>query len=278
MISLIFLIILGLILFSNNTIGITRYVIKSAKIPTEFNNCKIIQLSDLHSKEFGNDNWRLIQKIDNEKPDIIVMTGDMINTSDDNYHAFMKLSQNLAQRYKVYFIVGNHEQILSDPHIVISLKNYGVTVLDNEKVRIEKGNSFINLYGMWFKLKYYKNKNAPDSKDIYYDLDTMQKALDASNPTEFNVLLTHNPMYFPTYAQWGADLTLSGHVHGGIINIPFKGGLLSPEREFFPEYYGGSYQIQNKGMIVNRGLGNGNVGIRVKNQPEICLISLSNQN
>jgi predicted MPP superfamily phosphohydrolase len=85
-------------------------------------------------------------------------------------------------------------------------------------------------------------------------------------------------MKSPTYAQWGADLTLSGHVHGGVVIIPFKGGLLSPERDFFPEYYGGLYSIKERKMIVNRGLGNGKFGIRIFNRPEVTVITLSNEN
>ncbi|GAB6172501.1 metallophosphoesterase [Paradesulfitobacterium aromaticivorans] len=267
----------GFIYFSNNTLQISKYTVDSMKLPTDINYYKILQLSDLHSKQFGQGNRRLLQKIDDEKPDIIVMTGDMINTSDDNFDTFLKLAQNLAQKYKVYFIVGNHEQIINNYRLSESLKNYGVTVLDNERVKLERGKSFINLYGMSFSLKYYKDKNNPYTKDIEYDLETMQKALGRSHASEYNVLLTHNPMYFPTYAQWGADLTLSGHVHGRVINIPFKGGLLSPERVIFPEYYAGSYLIENKEMIVNWGLGNGNVGIRVFNRPEISVITLSNE-
>ena len=274
----IVLIIIGALYYGNNTVEISRYQIYSTRLPAEFDNFKILQLSDLHSKQFGNENWRLLRIINKEKPDIIAMTGDMVSTSDDNYETFYELSRNLAKRYKVYYIVGNHEQILMDDRIIHFLESNGVTVLDNEKVKIEGKNSSINLYGLWFNLKYYKDMNDPYTKDLYYDLNAMQKTLGIPNTKEYNILLTHNPMYFPTYAQWGADLTLSGHVHGGVIIIPFKGGLLSPERDFFPEYYGGLYSIEERKMIVNRGLGNGKFGIRIFNRPEVSVITLSNEN
>lgn len=274
----IVLIIIGALYYGNNTVEISRYQIYSTRLPAEFNNYKILQLSDLHNKQFGNENRRLLRIINKEKPDLIAMTGDMVSTSDDNYETFYELSRNLAKRYKVYYIVGNHEQILMDDRIIHFLESNGVTVLDNEKVKIEGKNSSINLYGLWFNLKYYKDMNDPYTKDLYYDLNAMQKTLGIPNTKEYNILLTHNPMYFPTYAQWGADLTLSGHVHGGVIIIPFKGGLLSPERDFFPEYYGGLYSIEERKMIVNRGLGNGKFGIRIFNRPEVSVITLSNEN
>lgn len=104
---IVVLVIAGILYFSNNIVGISRYQISSTRLPAEFNNFKILQLSDLHSKQFGKENRRLIRIIDKEKPDIIVMTGDMVNTSDDNYDIFYQLSINLAKRYKVYYIVGN---------------------------------------------------------------------------------------------------------------------------------------------------------------------------
>ena len=274
----IVLIIAGALYYGNKTVEISRYKIYSTRLPAEFDNFKILQLSDLHSKQFGNENWRLLRIINKEKPDIIAMTGDMVSTSDDNYEIFYELSRNLAKRYKVYYVVGNHEQILMDDRIIHFLESNGVTVLDNEKVKIEGKNSSINLYGLWFNLKYYKDMNDPYTKDLYFGFDTMQKTLGIPNSKEYNILLTHNPMYFPTYAQWGADLTLSGHVHGGVVIIPFKGGLLSPERDFFPEYYGGLYSIKERKMIVNRGLGNGKFGIRIFNRPEVTVITLSNEN
>ncbi|WDC83435.1 hypothetical protein PL321_11895 [Caloramator sp. mosi_1] len=92
----------------------------------------------------------------------------------------------------------------------------------------------------------------------------------------YNILLTHNPLYFKTYSSWGADLTLCGHIHGGIIRIPFIGGFLSPERVFFPKYNAGKYEINNNILIVNRGLGNGDFGLRFNNRPEVTVITLSN--
>jgi predicted MPP superfamily phosphohydrolase len=269
-----FMIVFGLIYFDNNTLQISDYNISSTKLDKAFDGFKILQLSDLHSKQFGNDNRKLIRRINDEKPDIIVMTGDMINTSDDNFNVFLELSKNLVQKYELYYIVGNHEQIINSHRLIQNLKNIGVKVLDSERIKIERGNSFINLYGMWFSVKYYKNANNLEEQNINYDLATMQKAIGVSDPSEYNILLTHNPLYYSTYSQWGADLTLSGHVHGGIIRLPFYKGLLSPERTWFPEYDAGQFNSGKSIMIVNRGLGNEVIIPRVLNRPEITVMTL----
>ncbi|WP_096233565.1 metallophosphoesterase [Thermoanaerobacterium sp. RBIITD] len=237
-----------------------------------------MQLSDLHSKNFGKNNYRLIKKINSENPDIIVMTGDMVNTKDTDFEVFINLAEQLSKSYETYYIVGNHEQNLSDnklKSLTDKLNTIGIRVLDNEKVTITKGNDSINLYGLWFNLKYYKDVSNEYTKNAYFGTEQIKTVLGSLDNNSYNILLTHNPVYFDTYSNWGADLTLSGHIHGGMVRIPFMGGLLSPEREIFPKYDAGEYQINGKELIVNRGLGN-SFGFRIFNRPEISVIILSN--
>lgn len=263
----------------NNVLQVSQYTVTSHEIPASFKGFKILQLSDLHSKNFGNDNHRLAKKIDGENPNMIVMTGDMINTKDADFEVFINLAKQLSKKYDTYYVVGNHEQNLSENKLKMlmnELEQSGVKVLDNEKVAITKGNNSINLYGMWFNLKYYKDVSAGYAKDVHFGAEQMKSVLGNVDDDSYNVMLTHNPVYFSTYSSWGADLTLSGHMHGGMMKMPFKGGLLSPEKEFFPEYDAGKYRIDGKELIVNRGLGNGGFGIRMFNRPEISVITLSN--
>ena len=263
---------------SNYGIKVSKENVISRKIGPGFSSFKILQISDLHSAEFGDNNSRLIRKIDNENPDIIVMTGDMVSTSDTSYDVFYSLASNLASRYPTYYIVGNHEQNLKDEKkdgMIEYLSSINIRVLDNEKVTIENGNEKINLYGMWFNLRYYKDLNNEETKDYNFDLDSMVEILGEANKDEYNIVLTHNPVYADTYSQWGADLVLSGHLHGGMVYVPFVGGLFSPEKEWFPKYYGGRYSIDNMDLIVNKGLGNGQMGFRVFNTPEISTITLT---
>ncbi|MBU5484069.1 metallophosphoesterase [Clostridium sp. MSJ-11] len=268
-----------------NWLEVSEYKISSDKIGNEFDGFKIVQLSDLHSKEFGKNNSTLIKKIKKLNPDIIVTTGDMYNSTNDDGEVFYNLAKELSKDYKIYYIVGNHEQISEvrreesevskENNYIESLKELGVTVLDNDKVEIEREGKKINLYGLEIPLRFYKDKNtATYSGDKPYDKSNVEKAIGKASEEDFNILLAHNPIYFPVYSSWGADLTLSGHTHGGIIRIPFKGGLLSPERTFFPKYDGGEFELDESKLIVNRGLGNDTIKLRIFNRPEISVITL----
>ena len=202
------------------------------------------------------------------------MTGDMVSRYDTDFSTMLALCQTLAREYPVYYIRGNHEEgLLAEDWNSIrdSLTAYGVTVLDNERVTLtaENGDS-VNLTGLWYKLDYY-HEYASHYRP--FTGETIQKIL-GDAPEGFNILLAHNPNYFPVYAEWGADLTFSGHIHGGMIRLPLIGGLLSPETILFPEYDGGEYQIQDKTMILSRGLGRGRMGIRLFNPPEIVTVTL----
>lgn len=273
------LLIAAKIYFGNNFLGVSKYKVTSDKIPASFKGFKILQLSDLHNKDFGNNNNKIIKKITSENPDIVVMTGDMVSANDTDFEVFINLAKEISQQYNTYYIVGNHEQALyggKQKILTDKLTEIKVKVLNNEKVTITRGTDSINLYGLWFNLRYYKNLNNQYTKDVYFGEEQIQTILGNLDTEQYNILLTHNPLYADTYYNWGADLTLAGHIHGGIIRIPFLGGLLSPERKFFPKYDGGKYQVDDKILIVNRGLGNTDLGIRIFNRPEISVITLSN--
>lgn len=259
--------------FDNKAIKISKYKIKNSKIPKEFNNFKIVHLSDFHSNKFGKENAKLIEKINSENPNIIVMTGDMINKYDIDFDRFLNLAESLSKIYKIYYILGNHEKGLSKDNISLiirKLESFKVTILNNKKVIIKKNKHAINIYGIDLPLPYYsreKNKISNAEKFINKYMKEYMKE-------EFNILLAHNPLYFDDYSKYNIDLTLSGHVHGGMIRLPFIGALLSPERKFFPKYNSGVYEINNRKLIVSRGLGQSKLGIRILNRPEIVSITL----
>ncbi len=275
---LLFIVVLTAI--SNTFITTTEYTISSENLPYSFNNFKIIQLSDLHSKVFGKDNMRLIAEVDKQSPDVVVMTGDMVNTRDKDYSVFLSLAKSLAEKYDVYYIVGNHEQNLIDRQmadLIKHIESLGIVVLDNEKKVIEKNGESINLYGLWFNLRYYRNLKDEYTRDYYFGIEQMKKVLGDCDKGRFNVVLTHNPVFFDTYSEWGTDLVLSGHIHGGMIRIPFIGGLFSPEKEMFPKYDSGVFENKDSFLIVSRGLGNGDIGFRFLNCPELTVITLKSE-
>lgn len=275
----------GLCLYETNTIEINQYEIKNKKIPKEFNNYKIVQISDLHNKSFGKDNYKLINKIDFLKPDAIFITGDLVEGENKKYKVALDLVDKLSSKYPIYHIIGNHEQKSLNKKYKDLYKDYfkqlynkKIINLDNDKVRINKGNSYINLYGVVVPLEYYpylfsnyKNKN----KSL--GCNFMNESLGEINANEYNILLAHNPFFFEEYSSWGADLILAGHVHGGIVRLPYLGGVLSPSREFFPKYDLGQYEKKSSTMLLSKGLGGSKVLVRLNCKPEIVQITLKSK-
>ncbi|WP_455544567.1 metallophosphoesterase [Intestinibacter sp.] len=276
----IFLLIYLYIKYNVNTLEITKYTIENEKIPKEFDGYNIVQISDLHSKSFGKNNQKLLEKINALNPDRVVITGDLVDGENNNYNIALEFIRELAKLYKVYYIIGNHEQKALIKKYKTEYVEYfnklnqiDFVNLDNRKVEITKEGSKVNLYGLTVPYSCYKYLF--DNKEITrIDKSFLVEKLGDLDKNQFNILLSHTPFYFDEYEKWGADLILCGHVHGGIVRLPFIGGLLSPDRKFFPKYDLGKY-IKNKStMIVSKGLGGSKVLIRVNCKPEIVSIKL----
>lgn len=266
--------------YENDTIEKVEYIIENSKIPKEFDNFNIVQISDLHNKSFGKNNRNLITTIDELNPNIVVITGDLIEGDSDNFDTAIKFINDISKNYDVYYIIGNHEQKASIKRYKEVYKGYfkkvldnRIKVLDNQYIRLKKGNSSINLYGFTVPFESYTYMLSKHEKK-YVDKHYIDEVLGNINKLEYNVLLTHNPFFFEEYSKWGADLVIAGHVHGGIVRIPKLGGLLSPNREFFPEYDLGKYTIENSDMILSKGLGGGRILPRVNCRPEVVKITL----
>lgn len=280
----IFILMYLYIKYNVNTLEVTKYVVENKKVPKEFDGYNIVQISDLHSKLFGENNKKLIQKIKSLNPDIVVVTGDLIDGENNNYNVALDFMKEISKLYRVYYIIGNHEQKSLIKKYKDEYKDYfnklhqiNFVNLDNNKVEIVKGDSNINLYGLTVPYSCYKYL-FDNQETTSIDIDFLEEKLGKVDREQFNILLAHTPFYFDEYEKWGADLTLCGHVHGGIVRLPLVGGLLSPDRKFFPKYDLGEY-IKNKStMIVSKGLGGSKVLIRVNCKPEIVNIKLKNIN
>lgn len=264
----------------SNFLQVTNITIKNKKIPSNFNGYKILHLSDLHSKSFGEKNIDLINKINKINPDVIVMTGDMVNCNDVNYDSFLNLVKGLSKKYKIYYIMGNHEQSMEyEKRKVIFdfLEANEVKILDNEKIILENNNQTINLYGSWCNLRYYSSSKIKEKYE--FTSEVMDRIMENSPIEEekYNILLAHNPNFIEAYTKWGADLVLSGHIHGGMVRMPYIGGIFSPDTMFFPKYTSGVYNVNDKKLIVSRGLGRGVRGFRFLNRPEINVITLQSE-
>ena len=280
----IFILMYLYIKYNVNTLEVTKYVVENKKVPKEFDGYNIVQISDLHSKLFGENNKKLIQKIKSLNPDIVVVTGDLIDGENNNYNVALDFMKEISKLYRVYYIIGNHEQKSLIKKYKDEYKDYfnklhqiDFVNLDNNKVEIVKGDSNINLYGLTVPYSCYKYL-FDNQETTSIDIDFLEEKLGKVDREQFNILLAHTPFYFDEYEKWDADLTLCGHVHGGIVRLPLVGGLLSPDRKFFPKYDLGEY-IKNKStMIVSKGLGGSKVLIRVNCKPEIVNIKLKNIN
>ena len=276
----IFILMYLYIKYNVNTLEVTKYVVENKKVPKEFDGYNIVQISDLHSKLFGENNKKLIQKIKSLNPDIVVVTGDLIDGENNNYNVALDFMKEISKLYRVYYIIGNHEQKSLIKKYKDEYKDYfnklhqiDFVNLDNNKVEIVKGDSNINLYGLTVPYSCYKYL-FDNQETTSIDIDFLEEKLGKVDREQFNILLAHTPFYFDAYEKWGADLTLCGHVHGGVVRLPFIGGLLSPDRKFFPKYDLGKYEKNNSTMIVSKGLGGSKVLIRINCKPEIVSIKL----
>lgn len=280
----IFILMYLYIKYNVNTLEVTKYVVENKKVPKEFDGYNIVQISDLHSKLFGENNKKLIQKIKSLNPDIVVVTGDLIDGENNNYNVALDFMKEISKLYRVYYIIGNHEQKSLIKKYKDEYKDYfnklhqiDFVNLDNNKVEIVKGDSNINLYGLTVPYSCYKYL-FDNQETTSIDINFLEEKLGKVDREQFNILLAHTPFYFDEYEKWGADLTLCGHVHGGIVRLPLVGGLLSPDRKFFPKYDLGEYTKNKSTMIVSKGLGGSKVLIRVNCKPEIVNIKLKNIN
>lgn len=255
----------------NNVIEISEHEVYFDNLPKEFANVRILHISDLHSKSFGRNNEQLCKKIRKIDPDYIMITGDMVNSNDTEFDAFLDFAKEIGNEYETYYIVGNHESSLKRndyDRLISSVSNCGIKFLDNESITLTRADDTIRVYGMWYNYKFYAKEE--------FTLESMNKLVD-NDGENFNILLAHNPKDFPVYGEWGADLVLSGHVHGGMVRLPYFGAVFAPDRTFFPKYSEGVYNLNDSQMVVNRGLGRGRTGFRLFNMPELGVVVLKSK-
>ena len=256
-----------IIIDSYINIDVSHYQIKSTKISNKYNNYKIMLLTDLHNRDITK---KLVKIVNDENPDIIVMSGDMINEKVEGFDNFFKLCEKLKDK-TIYYVFGNHEENMSDEkqnEFINEIKEKtNVILLNNDKLELEDN---FNIYGFSHQVKYYL-ASTKEKIDIKY----IEERIGKIDTNKFNLLISHDPLLYDLYSEYGFDVVLSGHLHGGIINIPFIGGLLSPDFTFFPKYYKGVNKIEDTSLVISRGLGYGYmIPIRMFNRAEVVIINL----
>ena len=255
----------------NKDLEINKFNVKSKYIPTEFDNFRIVQVSDLHNAEFGKNNEKLLAMLKQTDADIIVITGDLIDSRNTKVDVAVSFAEKATKIAPTYYINGNHEARVPEEYerLKQGLDEAGVTILENDSIDITIGDEAFTLIGI--NDSSFRMELVDDTMMQNVSHQLMSVVPDNDN---YKILLAHKPHYFDAYANQ-VDLVLSGHAHGGQFKIPFIGGVVAPGQGFFPEYYTGSYIKENTEMIVSRGIGNSIIPFRINNKPEIIIAELT---
>lgn len=258
--------------WENVTVGTTRLDISDPKIPDAFDGFKIAQISDLHNADFGSDNSKIIKILEDEQPDLIALTGDLIDSNHTDISAVTTFAKQAVKIAPCYFVTGNHEAWIGERYAELEkmLISCGVTVLHNQTVRLVWGEDVIEIAGI-------DDPEFASSESGMFDLTDSIIGTEIDNlqlSERFSILLSHRPEVFEVYAEKGIGLALCGHAHGGQFRLPFIGGLVAPNQGFFPKYDSGIYKQSGTSMVVSRGIGNSIIPIRFNNRPEVVIINL----
>lgn len=274
-----FVLLLFLGAYYNKALETVVYNVPKEEVPKEFWGTKLILLADLHNHEFGKKNERLLKKIREAKPDYIMIAGDLLLKSEQlQTERTLNFLTELTKDFPVYYAPGNHEEMLEHrfadggyADFLKELKVAGVSYLANQSAVLERNGKKVRVTGVHLEKKYFSKVYNKTELQI----EELEKLIGQAG-TEYEILLAHNPIYLPVYERWGADLVLSGHVHGGIVILPFVGGLLSTTYEVFPKYDFGMFQSGKTRMVLTKGLAMHTIKFRLFNKPEISLIRLGN--
>jgi len=260
-------------IWGNTALTMNNIKISSSRIPAAFSGFRIAQVSDLHNAEFGKENKKLLELLSESKPDIIVITGDLVDAGHTDIDVALDFAKGAVSVAPVYYVTGNHEASLSlYNELKTGLGTIGVVVLEDEKLQLKRGKEVITLIGL-------SDPNFTLKGDIFGEASAMVSTkLNSLTDDEsiYTILLSHRPELFESYAHCNIDLVLSGHAHGGQFRLPFIGGLIAPDQGIFPKYDAGLFTNGSTNMIVSRGLGNSIIPIRFNNRPEVIVIELLN--
>ena len=258
---------IGFLTWSNRTLQVEKFTYRSSHLPAGFDGCTIVQLSDLHGAEFGENNADLLAAIREAQPEYIFLTGDMQDRFRKTEASYVTdLCADLAAIAPTFYVTGNHEWALGDVRALKSaIRGTGTTVLTNEFLPLDRGGDSILLAGI-------------DDPNGFADQKAPQELAAEIGETwgdDFWILLAHRNNYFvKEYCTLGADLVISGHAHGGLIRLPYTDGLIGVERDLFPSYTAGFYEANGSTLFVSRGLGNSGRSFRLFNRPQIAVLTL----
>lgn len=250
----------GYAVWQNNTITVTEYVFKTEKAG-EFAGTRIVHVSDLHNKRFGKANIRSVSKIKSLNPNIIVISGDLVDSRHTDIPAALEFIRLISEIAPVYYTAGNHEHRFNDEQfksLMEQIEEAGAIVLENETTLIVKNGEKLYISGL------ADGKNIPERATF----------LLSGTEDGLSILISHRPQFVSEYAEAGADLTFSGHAHGGQVHLPFIGGLIAPDQGLFPKYTEGMHYFGDSATVISRGMGNSLLPMRINNPPEIVVVDI----
>lgn len=272
--ALLFVFFLAIGLIDGNRFVVVEEEFALPKLKKE---CKFVLISDVHNKVYGEDNALFIKTVKKINPDFIILAGDLVTSSpNEDMEPGIALVKALSSDYKVYFGLGNHEEKIKQQRdkfqdqfalLKKNLTHPNIVWLENESVEIPKYN--IKITGLALALQYFAHFQLRKMEKDY-----LKNVIGTPDRTKCNLLIAHNPDYFSEYAKWGADLVLSGHVHGGIMRLPLIGGVISPSYRLFPKYDGGVFQENDAVMLLGRGMGSHTIPFRFFNPAQLYAVTL----
>jgi len=258
------------IAWGNTALELNAYTISSSKLPQSFAGYRIAHVSDLHNAEMGKDNEKLLTMLRDTDPDMIAITGDLIDSRNTDIEVALQFVREAVKIAPCYYVTGNHEARVNEyGELKAGMEVAGVVVLEDERTEINLEGETITLIGV-NDPSYHTDYLFGDSETV---MNTKLEELHTENDG-FTILLSHRPELFDAYVDQDVDLVLSGHAHGGQFRLPFIGGLVAPNQGLFPEYDTGIYTEDNTNMLVSRGVGNSILPFRINNRPEVILIEL----
>jgi predicted MPP superfamily phosphohydrolase len=265
--------LIGWIYTGNTAIGITHYSVSSPDLPEDFDPFIIAQVSDLHNDNFGENQKNLINAIEKSSPDMIVVTGDLIDSRKPDVEIAMDFIRQAMELAPVYYATGNHESRIPEEYGLLESQMIaeGVHVLRDQQATVKAGNGQLQIIGL----------EDPDFNWYLAGEDAgpaiQEKLSGLMEENLYTILLSHRPELFQAYSAAGADLVFTGHAHGGQFRIPFIGGVAAPDQGFFPDYSEGIHQQNSTTMVVSRGLGNSIFPFRLNNPPELVVVTLKKE-
>ena len=259
-------------LWTNKALEVNTYVVSCDRLPAAFNGYRIAQVSDLHNDTFGKNNEKLLTMLAETNPDMIAITGDLIDSRDTDVEIALDFVREAVKIAPCYYVSGNHEaRVLEYGQLKEGLEELDVTLLEDAEIKLEREGEIISVIGV----------DDPSFETDYLFGDSGEvmdrKLQDLAQGEDYTVLLSHRPELLDVYAAYSIDLVLSGHAHGGQFRLPFVSGLFAPNQGLFPKYDAGLYKEGSTHMIVSRGVGNSLIPLRFNNRPEVILVELQNE-